>query len=226
MTTRIDNEEAWGRVAAELAAESIKPAVYDHPLIELAGPVAGKNVLDYGAGPGILARALQLLGANTKAYDIAGEMCIAAGKKIGRENVHNNLWWAPHAGFDLVVCNLVLCIVPEDDVETILRNIRTLLAPGSKALIGFCNPLIWNVAESQLDLRHHTGCSYHVNHEFMKTKKEGNYQIKEIHRPIEWYTRAFEATRLKLEGIHFTPEYEYSGRRLNDFVIFELTKSP
>mgnify|MGYP001033257994 CR=1 FL=1 len=59
---------------------------------------------------------------------------------------------------------------------------------------------------------------------YMKTKKEGEYQIIEMHRPIEWYEKVFSEVGLNVKDKHFTPAYELKGKTIEDFVILELTK--
>ncbi len=214
----------WGQVKKELEAEQIKLQSYDPSLLALCGGVKGKRILDYGPGPGILAYALQKLGADVQAFDIAEEMRQACGRKIGVENVYDSAAKISQDAYDIVVCNLVLCINQEEEVAFIARNIRDELKRGSFALVGFCNPRIFNVPESALDIRFATGAQYEENHIYKKIKKEGFYQILEWHRPIEWYEKTFKENGLRVAGIAFTPEYEFKGRKIQDFVIMKFEK--
>ncbi|MBI2548753.1 hypothetical protein HYW21_05375 [Candidatus Woesearchaeota archaeon] len=123
---------------------------------------------------------------------------------------------------DGAICNLVLCIVDDVEVGNIARNLRDVLGEEGRAYIGFCNPRMFNIPESRLDLRDQTEHHYEENHAYWKTKKEGGYRIVEQHRPVEWYEHTFTETGLVVLGKHFAPEYELNGRRIQDFVIFEL----
>lgn len=212
----------WAMVAKDLEAEKLKVMSYDHVLISLFGDVKGKNVLDYGAGPGILALGIKKMGGNIKVWDIDPEMRRIAGEKIGQENVYERLEDVPRNFFDIIICNLVLCINPEDEVKNIMRNIRNELNNTGFVYVGFCNPKIFQVPESALDFRFATGAAYKENHDYKKIKKEGGYEIIESHRPIEWYEKVFKESELKLEGTYFTPEYELKGRKIRDFIIFKL----
>jgi 2-polyprenyl-3-methyl-5-hydroxy-6-metoxy-1,4-benzoquinol methylase len=224
MKKLVSKQTQWSSVAKELKAEKIKLAYYDNTLIPLLRNLKEKKVLDYGAGPGILATALQKLSADVKVYDISEDMRKQAGKRIGKENVYDQVRKIPKNHFDYIICNLVLCIVPEREVKKIVKRIRNLLNDNGKTYIGFCNPIIFNVPESRIDFRTQTGHKYEENHRYKKIKKEGNYEIIEDHRPIKWYEKIYKNAGLKLIKKHFTPEYTFRGRKIKDFVIFELKK--
>ena len=220
----VTEQGQWGRVLADLDDESIKLAAYDETMVPLFGDLEDLRILDYGSGPGVLAAALQNAGADVAVHDISSEMCDAAATKIGTENVFYSADEIPAQSFDVVICNLVLCIVEEPIVRDILANLRRAVRQGGRIFIGFCNPEIFRVEESRLDFREPTGEDYTCNHSFWKIKKEGGYRIIELHRPIEWYEAAFEAAGLALTTTHFTTEYILGGEAIRDFVIFKLTK--
>lgn len=223
-TKLVTEQKEWDVVLKELDAENLKPAFYDHTVIAELGDVTDKKVLDYGAGPGVFAFALKKLGADVKVWDIGMEMREKSTQKIGVDNVYNTLEEVPKNYFDFVICNLVVCIVPEDEVRAIVRNIKEELNEDGLAYIGFCNPKIFDVKESQLDLRFQTGDPYEANHNYKKVKKEGSYEIIETHRPIEWYDQVFTEAGMKVVDKLFTPEYELNGIKIKDFIIFKLSK--
>ncbi|MBI5530778.1 MAG: class I SAM-dependent methyltransferase [Candidatus Doudnabacteria bacterium] len=224
MVKSIDFQNQWHQVAGELEKENIKLMSYDQTLIEQVETWQGKKVLDYGAGPGVLAVTLQRLGADVKAYDISLEMRSKLEQRVGYGNVYSSATELPKNYFDIIICNLVLCIVSEEEVENIMSNIRICLKPGGVAFIGFCNPKIHNVAESQLDFRFFSGRHYQENHTYKKIKKEGLYEIVETHRPVDWYSKVFQGCGLILLDIILTPEYKIRDQRINDFTIFKLEK--
>jgi len=223
-TKLVAKQRDWHHVAEELKAENLKLASYDNTLLPLLGDLNGKTVLDYGAGPGVLAKAINKLGGDIKVYDINPDMRMQAGQKIGIENVYATTEAIPKVSFDHVICNLVLCIVPEDEVKRIAHNIKLALKPGGSAYVGFCNPKIFNIKESQLDFRFPTGHQYEENHDYKKVKKEGEYEIIESHRPTEWYQKMFEAAGFKVDELIYTPEYKLHENNIKDFVIFKLTQ--
>ncbi len=220
----VSSQRQWGKVLKELEAEKIKLAYYDNTLIPLLGNLKNKKVLDYGGGPAVLATAVKAKGADSRLYDISPDMRVRAGERIGRENVYKKIEDIPNNYFDFIICNLVLCIVPESEVKNIVKNLYLKIKKGGSVYIGFCNPLIFDVPESRIDFRMQTKYVYEDNHHYKKIKKEGNYEIIESHRPIEWYKKIFATVELKLVGTIFTPEYELKGRKIKDFVIFKLTK--
>lgn len=219
----ISAQDQWSNVQDELSSEELKLVSYDNTLLSIAGNIKGQKVLDYGCGPGVLAAALQKRGAQVNAYDISPEMRKSVSKIIGDSNVHHDVKDIPKDNFDLAICNLVLCIVDEEEAKKIARNLRDIIHGNGTAYVGFCNPMIHDVSESRLDFRF-SNSSYHENHNYEKIKKEGNYKIVEMHRPLEWYTRIFQEAGLRLERMHFTPQYTLNDRHVNDFVIFELKK--
>ena len=220
----IADQTQWHKVAKELEGENIKLMSYDKTLFAELGDVRGKNILDYGAGPGVLASVLKRLGANVKAYDINAEMREKSAEKIGIENVYERLEDIPKDPFDVVICNLVLCIVPEQEAKNILSVLKSVVNPSGQVYIGFCNPKIHNVPESQLDFRFYSGKTYSENHSYRKIKKEGIYEIMENHRPVEWYARAFHEAGLVLLDIILTPQYQIRNDIIHDFIIFKLAK--
>ena len=147
-----------------------------------------------------------------------------AGERIGHENVYKKVDEIPQDYFDFIICNLVLCIVPEDEVKRIISNIKSFLNKKGFAFIGFCNPLIFDVPESRIDFRMQTKNKYEDNHNYKKIKKEGNYEIIESHRPIEWYEKIYKDAGFDVVNTIFTPEYELKGRKIKDFVIFKLKR--
>ncbi|MBL7057285.1 class I SAM-dependent methyltransferase [Candidatus Woesearchaeota archaeon] len=220
----VSEETEWNKVAEELDAEKIKLAFYDSTVISLLGNLKSKKVLDYGGGPGVLAIALKKLGADVKEYDISEDMLKQAAEKIGEENIYHSVEDIPQEEFDFIICNLVLCIVFENEVRRIVEKIKNSLHQGGFAFIGFCNPKLLNVPETNLDLRPTPTHKYEENHSYMKTKKEGMYEIIENHRPIEWYEQMYKEVGLTLEDTFFTPEYELKGRKIKDFIIFKLKR--
>ncbi len=224
-TKLVAQQEEWNRVAGELEAENLKLMSYDNTLVALCGDVRGKKVLDYGAGPGVLALAIKKLGGESFVYDINSDLRAKAAAKIGAAQVYATVAEMPKNNFDVIICNLVLCIVPEDEVRRIVANLRDEVNADGRVFVGFCNPQIFHCKESQLDFRFATGAAYEENHDYKKIKKEGGYEIIESHRPNEWYENIYRAAGFDVVARHYTPEYELNGEQIKDFIIFELRRA-
>ena len=224
MTKLVSKQSEWNKVSEELENEDFKLMSYDRTLLDLLGDVKGTKVLDFGCGPGVLAKTLQELGADVKAFDISEELNDLAAMRIGEDNVLRSVDVIATNHFDVVIANLLLCIIDEEQVRGAVKDVHRALSDGGTAYFGFCNPRIFNVPESQLDLREQTDHKYEENHSYKKTKKEGNYEIIETHRPIDWYDQLFREAGFRVETTHFTPEYELNGKRIRDFIIFKLIK--
>lgn len=224
MRKSVTNQDEWDKVISELEGEFSKLQSYDKTIVEHIGEINNIKILDYGAGPAVMAKLLNGLGAKVKVYDISNEMREIATEKLGRSSVFDTVENIPNNYFDIVLCNLVLCIVDEENVLKILKDLKTKVAKKGKIYVGFCNPKIYTIKESQLDYRFPTGNQYECVHDYKKIKKEGNYEIVEKHRPIEWYKKAFTEVDLEVTNVLYTPTYELNGFEIRDFIIFELNR--
>lgn len=217
--------DEWSKVSSELEQEVAKLKSYDTTLLSVLGVIKGKKMLDYGSGPGVLASVLTREGADVHAYDISEDMRQQTGQKIGHKNVYATKEAISDNHFDVTICNLVVCIVTDDEVSTIAKTAAEKTKDDGAIYVGFCNPLIYDCPESQLDIRHQTEHGYDENHVYRKTKKEGNYDILEMHRPLSWYETIFKEAGLDIVRTHFTSAYEFKGRSLQDFAIVELKRT-
>jgi len=225
MAKIIVEQNEWDKVYQELENEVIKTSSYDKFIIQLMGDIVNKNILDYGSGPGVIAKSLHDLDANVDIYDINKNILEMAGKRIEKDNIIFEKEKISQNHYDIVLCNLVICIVKHDEVLDIAKDVYNAMLPEKGiAFIGFCNPLIYKIHETFLDIRHSGNLNYDVNHMYYKQKKEGEYIIPEMHRPIEWYEKIFSKAGLSVEEKIFTNKYEFNNNEINDFVIFKLKR--
>ena len=119
----------------------------DNPLIALEelvlepllGEVAGLRVLDVGCGTGRHALRLAARGADVTGLDPSPEMLAVAREQARLAGLTLTLepggfGALPTGGdFDLVVCNLVLCHVP--DLDAAIAGIAACLRPGGRVVI-------------------------------------------------------------------------------------------
>jgi len=138
-------------------SESIAPSAYEtwraSPLgsitervemrlaLEMAGPLAGKRVLDVGTGDGTYAIEAASRGATVVALDSSQAMLAAAqvrAKKRGvclelRAGMVEDLPFKT-ASFDVIIAVTVLCFVR--DVESAFDELSRVLVPGGRLVIG------------------------------------------------------------------------------------------
>jgi len=225
MAKIIVEQNEWDKVYKDLENEVVKTSTYDNYIIQLMGDVKNKSILDYGSGPGVIARALLDNGAKVDIYDINNRILKMAQSRISDQNIIYNKNKILDNSYDIVLCNLVVCIVQHEEVLGIAKDIYDVLKPDAGiGYIGFCNPKIFNIHESVLDIRHSGNMKYKENHMYLKEKKEGGYIIPEMHRPIDWYDKIFTSVGLKIQKKYFTPEYTFKSKALNDFIIYKLRK--
>jgi hypothetical protein len=201
----------------------LKLKSYDDVIIKILWNLENKKILDYWAWPWILAHMLQRWWSDIKVYDLSSEMCDMSAERIWQNNVYRNPIEIPSSSYDVIICNLVLCIVDEEEVKRIMATMRDKLNSTGKLYVWFCNPLIYNIHESHLDIRYPTKHNYDENHTYTKVKKEWGYEIIEAHRPMSRYEMVFESVGLLVTDVHFTPEYVLNWYSIKDFVIYELS---
>jgi ubiquinone/menaquinone biosynthesis C-methylase UbiE len=117
-------------------------------IFELAGPVAGRRVLDVGTGDGAYAIEAADRGAHVVGVDLALPMLAAAGRRARERGVPLGLVQGlaqelPYGDgtVDLVIAVTVLCFVAHPDEA--VREMSRVLAPGGRLILGELGR--WNV---------------------------------------------------------------------------------
>ncbi|MHC1561143.1 class I SAM-dependent methyltransferase [Actinomycetospora sp. C-140] len=119
-------------------------ALYERPaLLALLGDVTGRDVLDLGSGPGVLAAAMVDAGARVTGLERSAAMVRIATARLGdRAVVHRHDLTEPlpvgHASADVVVAGLVLHYL--GDWAPLLAEVRRVLRPGGRFVASVHHP--------------------------------------------------------------------------------------
>jgi 2-polyprenyl-3-methyl-5-hydroxy-6-metoxy-1,4-benzoquinol methylase len=110
-------------------------------IFELAGPLAGRRVLDVGCGDGLYAVGAALQGAQVAGIDISPEMIAAATTRAREESARVDFQIGnaaalpfPSGSFDVVLAVTVLCLLPSG--QDVSREIFRVLKPGGTLVVG------------------------------------------------------------------------------------------
>jgi len=120
-------------------------ALEEPVVLDLIGDVAGLDVLDAACGTGRYALKLTEAGARMAAVDASEEMLAHARRKAAERQLglglrHGDLRQLPFQdeSFDLVVCALALCHVPE--LTAAVQEFARVLRPGGRVVISDFHP--------------------------------------------------------------------------------------
>jgi ubiquinone/menaquinone biosynthesis C-methylase UbiE len=182
-------------------------AYYERPaIIDLAGDVDGRRVLDVGCGSGPLFAALRAKGATVTGFDSSSAMVELARRRLGEDaalhvaDLSQPLPFGDGA-FDDVVASLVLHYLA--DWKAPLAELRRVLRPGGRLILSVNHPLIYKLAEPNADyfaITHHSG-EYTFNGQ--------SAVLTYWHRPLHAMTDAFTEAGFRISVISeppFSPE--------------------
>lgn len=234
------NASARAYIDFQDAGDPNRTILLDPVMLRLCGDVAGKRVLDLGCGEGRFSRMLAERGAQCAGIDVTREMCVTARERDGSANQYvmsaaARLPFAD-ASFDLVVSYITLVDIA--DYRSAIAECARVLRPGGAmvaANLGF--PL------SQPDgvfgwVRGADGkrAYYPIDNygfEHAQWLEWPGIRIKNHHRPLESYMRAYLGASLTLreflEPIPETDAYRDDPNmedwyRLPIFTVMRWTK--
>ncbi|MEM9564766.1 MAG: class I SAM-dependent methyltransferase [Actinomycetota bacterium] len=152
---RPDHYDGFAEAYADDNESSLFNAYYERPaMLELAGDVNGRRVLDAGCGSGLLASALRAKGADVTGFDASPAMVGLARNRLGdgvRVHVADLAARLPFddAEFDDVIASLVLHYLR--DWTAPLAELRRILRPGGRLLVSVNHPAIFKLANLDAD---------------------------------------------------------------------------
>jgi ubiquinone/menaquinone biosynthesis C-methylase UbiE len=140
--------------AAETESNLIN-GYYTRPaILDLAGDVAGRRILDVGCGAGPLLAALRERGALVTGTDSSAKMLELARRRLGDgpdllvSDLANPLPF-PDSAFDDVIACLVLHYL--EDWKTPLAELRRVLVPGGRLIVAVNHPWVYKLIKPEGD---------------------------------------------------------------------------
>ncbi|WP_431046922.1 class I SAM-dependent methyltransferase [Streptomyces sp. P1-3] len=188
--------------AAETESNLIN-GYYTRPaILDLAGDVAGRRILDVGCGAGPLLAALRERGAIVTGVDSSTKMLELARRRLGDStalhpaDLSSSLPFPDGAFDDVIVC-LVLHYL--EDWKAPLAELRRVLAPGGRLIVAVNHPFTRRLASPDAD--------YFAPHMWSEeyTFSGQNAVLTYWHRPLHSMTGAFTAAGFRIAVISEPP---------------------
>ena len=176
---------------------------YTRPaILELAGEVAGRRILDAGCGAGPLFEALRGRGAIVTGFDPSAKMLELARQRLG-ENAAlqqadlNDPLPFPDDAFDDAIACLVLHYL--EDWAAPLAELRRVLVAGGRLIVAVNHPFVYKAI--------HPEGNYFATHEYAEdyTFSGQNVALTHWHRPLNAITRAFIEAGFRISVISEPP---------------------
>lgn len=202
MTTQT-NYDDFAKAYSDENESSLLNAYYKRPaMLELAGDVSGRKILDIGCGSGPLAAALLERGAHIDGFDSSIAMINLAQRRLGEDaqlsvaRLGDELPYADDT-FDDAVASLVFHYLPT--WHEALSEVRRILKPGGRLILSVNHPLLypWN----------HPGKDYFKPTQYTD-EVSFNGQPAELtywHHPLHYMANAFLQAGFSIEGIWEPP---------------------
>jgi len=211
-----------------------KQQILDPIISKLVNGLEGSLILDYGCGEGQLTEKLALNSRKIIAYDISKDII----RKSKAKNKDNNIIYLDSDEYsrvrdsfekkiDIILCSLVLCTIESEDIFiSVIEDLSYLLHDRGKLVIAVCNPLFFNVKETEIQFRlFPSRAKYNSIFTYEKKSKITNRIRKEVHRPLRIYENSFNNFGLEIEKIIQTPGIDMeTGFYASDFMIFIISK--
>jgi SAM-dependent methyltransferase len=164
-------------------------------ILDLAGDVSGRQILDAGCGSGPLFAALRDRGAIVTGFDSSTKMVELARQRLGADaalhvaDVGSPLPF-PDDAFDDVIAALVLHYLK--DWGPTLAELRRVLRPGGRLIMSVNHPFIFKVIRTDGD--YFATCKWSDEYTFNGQKAVLTYW----HRPLHAMTDAFTAAGFRI----------------------------
>jgi ubiquinone/menaquinone biosynthesis C-methylase UbiE len=210
--------DAYNSFAEAYSAQSETSLIngyYMHPaIVNLAGDVAGRRILDAGCGSGPIAATLRDRGATVTGFDSSAAMLELASRRLGPDaDLHladlSDPLPFPDDTFDDVIAALVLHYL--EDWAGPLAELRRVLKPGGRLIVAVDHPFVTVLSDFEAGRK----ASY-----FGVSKRTEEWTIGDQtalmsfwHRPMHAMAEAFTAAGFRISVIS-EPEPDPAAREL------------
>jgi ubiquinone/menaquinone biosynthesis C-methylase UbiE len=182
---------------------SLLNAYYVRPaIVDLAGDVAGRRILDAGCGAGPVSVALRDRGAVVSGFDRSAKMVELARQRLGDDvdlrvaDITCPLPY-PDGAFDDAVAALVLHYL--EDWTAPLAELRRVLKPGGRLIVVVNHPILLKMVHRETD--YFATTKWSDEYDFNGQKAVLTYW----HRPLHAMTDAFTAAGFRTAVISEPP---------------------
>jgi SAM-dependent methyltransferase len=180
---------------------------YTRPaIVNLAGDVAGRRILDAGCGSGPISAALRDRGATVAGFDSSTKMVELARKRLGPDadlriaNLGHPLPY-PDGAFDDVIAALVLHYL--QDWTAPLAELRRILKPGGRLIVAVDHPFAVAIQEREAGHKRDYFATYNWSEEW--THGGHTAQMSFWTRPLHAMTDAFTAAGFRIAVVSEPP---------------------
>ncbi len=180
-------------------------------ILELAGDVAGRRILDAGCGSGPISAGCRDRGATVTGFDRSAKMVELARRRLGADadlrvaDLSRPLPY-PDGAFDDVIASLVLHYL--EDWTAPLAELRRVLRPGGRLILAVNHPLVFPVVSP--------GADYFAIRKWSDeyTFAGQNAVLTYWHRPLHAMSDAFTAAGFRISVISEPPPAPDTPREL------------
>ncbi|OEU86585.1 methyltransferase [Streptomyces abyssalis] len=209
---QVNDYDGFAEAYAAENENNLVNAYYERPaMLELAGDVAGRRILDAGCGSGPLSAALRDRGADVTGIDASARMVALARRRLGDDaalhvgDLSDPLPFADGA-FDDVVASLVLHYL--EDWGPTLAELRRVLRPGGRLIASVEHPFVaYTFQEPRPDYFATTSYTFHWTYDGQ------SFPLRFWRKPLHAMTDAFTTAGFRLSVIS-EPQPDPAAREL------------
>jgi ubiquinone/menaquinone biosynthesis C-methylase UbiE len=200
---RVNDYDSFAEAYTAESDAGIQNAYYERPaILDLAGDVTGRRILDAGCGSGPLFAALRDRGAIVTGIDASTGMLEQARRRLGDgadlqvADLGSPLPF-PDGAFDDVIASLVLHYL--EDWEPTLAEFRRVLTPGGRVIVAIDHPFAIQAINVLAGRRTNYFATYSWTEEW--TMGDQTALMSFWHRPLHVTTDAFTAAGFRISVI-------------------------